>query len=188
MSAESILDLMASDADQKAMELPSSEKVTDLSKLVADLDRETAKLVRMQEAVKEQTRIVKNLNEQEIPELFKTMGSLKSLELDDGRKVSVVEDFAISIKKATQESAFQWLRENGKEEIIKRSFTLKFDRGESERADKAALLLLESDLSFSDTETVHAQTLKASMRGMIEKGITPPDEFTYYPYKKTVIK
>jgi len=186
--ANSILDLMEADSDQQAMALPDSGAVTDLASLVAMLDRAMLDLASLEEQVKEQKKVVSKLSQQDIPDLFKEMGNLKSLELNDGRKVSVAEDFSISIKKATEQDAFSWLRNNGKEEIIKRKFSLSFDRGEGQEAQIVADLLLEKDLSFSDTESVHPQTLKASMRGMIESGVTPPEEFSYYPYKKTVIK
>jgi len=185
---ESIMDLMEADVDEKAMALPDSGDVSDLTSLVAKLDDANKVLDELEEKVKAQKKVVKELSEQHIPDLFKEMGNVKSLELGDGRKVSVAEDFAISIKKATQQEAFTWLRENGKEEIIKRKLSLQFDRGEGAEAQETVDLLLENDLSFSDTESVHPQTLKASMRGMIEEGVTPPETFSYYPYQKTVIK
>lgn len=188
MSKDSILDLMEADVAEQAMDLPSSDKLTDLGSLVQRLDEANRQLADLEDQVKAQKKVIKELSEQHIPDLFKEMGNLKSLELEDGRKVSVAEDFAISIKKATQEEAFSWLRENGKEEIIKRKLGIQFDRGEGDEAQAAAELLLANNLSFSDTESVHPQTLKASMRGMIEEGITPPETFSYYPYQKTVIK
>jgi len=188
MSEKSILDMMEEDVETRAMDLPSSDKVTDLSDLVARLDYAVRQLGDLEEQVKSQKKVIKKLSEQDIPDLFKEMGNIRAFELDDGRKVSVSEDFSISVRKAEQEECFSWLRLHGKEEIIKRKLAVQFDRGEAAEAQAAATLLLDNDLSFSDTESVHPQTLKASMRGMIEEGLTPPDSFSYYPYQKTVIK
>mgnify|MGYP000306361053 FL=1 len=186
--ANSIEDLMRADSQQLEIELPSSDKMSDLSDIIRQLERAQLELTQLEAKVTEQKKVVMKLSQVDIPELFREMGNLKSLELSDGRKVSVSEDFSLTIKKATEQEAFQWLRDNGKEEIIKKSFTLVFDKGEAEEAAKAAETLLANNLQFSEAEKVHPQTLKASLRGMIEKGITPPDSFTYYPYQKTVIK
>ena len=188
MSADSILDLMEAESTKQDFDLPSSNKITDLTGMVAKLDRLNGKLIEAEDKVKDIKSQIRRLSETEIPDLFKEMGNIAALDLEDGRKIKVADDFSISIKKASQQEALAWLRENNKEEIIKRKLVLEFDRGESVEAQSALELLLANNLSPSDTESVHPQTLKASIRGIIESGKTPPDSFTYYPYQKTSIK
>ena len=184
----SIEDLLEQEAQAEAISLPDSDSVTDLTALVAALDVAQKHVDDLEEELKQAKKVVSKLSQNDIPEVFNEMGSVRSLKLHDGREVEVVEDFSISITKANQPQAFDWLRANNKAEIIKRSFTLQFDRGQQEDAAQAESVLLENNLSYSDVEKVHPQTLKASMRGIIESGETPPDSMTYYPYKKTVIK
>ena len=184
----SLSDLMEQAAEDEQVSLPSSDSVTDLTSLVASLDEAERKVSEIEEQLKEAKKVAKRISEQDIPTLFAEMGSVQSLELTDGRKVTVKDDFAVSIKKADQPLAYNWLRDNNKSEIIKRSLTLQFDRGQSEEAEKALCLLLDNGLEATDAESVHHSTLKASLKGMIEDGTNLPDMFNYYPYQKTVIK
>lgn len=154
-------------------------------------DESTKSLADMvQEAVVLETRIengnvllgelgvkLKLLLEQRIPAKLAELG-VKSLKLEDGSSVEVKDVIRASIPKDPDKeaAAFNWLRDNGHEDLIKNTLTASFGKGEHELAERAATALMAATngQGVERKMTVHAQTLGAFVREQLEKGKPVP--------------
>lgn len=142
--------------------------------------------LKLEERLKVGAALMKELSEQlrlivenDLPQAMDAL-ELEEFKLSNGRKITIAESFHPNISGAHQEEAFQWLRDHGHDGIIKREVKVEFGKGE----DKIANYLLRnlrrykslSENSIKDRENVHAQTLKAFVREMIESGEDIPME------------
>jgi len=187
--ASSLEELMAADSQPNAdANLPSSEKVTDLTSLVTTHIELEQRLEEAEAVVKKIKAQLLALSTQEIPELFTEMGNIEEFKLSDGTSIKVAPDLAVSIKKGKDDDCFAFLEENNLGPIIKSTFGLAFGKDEQEQIDATRKLLLENDAEFSEKRAVHASTLKSTIKKLTEAGIKIPESFNYFPFKKTVIK
>jgi len=112
---------------------------------------------------------LKDLGERKIPELFHKL-NLEDLKLQNGIKVSVAKFYAGSISEENQEKAFDWLREQGFDDMIKNELKLIFGKGEDEDCETLARALGEQGYNYTNKKSVHSQTLKAFIRERTETG------------------
>lgn len=151
----------------------SSDKLSTLSSLVADLDEadETvARLLGELATAKENARVIRELR---IPELMDEVG-LSKVVTSDGAEVSIKKIVRASIPADQREEAYGWLEEHGFGGMVKREVRVPF--GKSEEA-KAAALLAEIEVKFPDAhaaKSVHPQTLAAWAKKRIEEGAPLP--------------
>jgi len=74
-------------------------------------------------------------NGEQIVSLMEERG-VKSIKMSDGQSVDIKPFYTGTISKDNQEEAFQWLRDNGYDDIIKNQVVLKFGRAEDEKANQ----------------------------------------------------
>jgi hypothetical protein len=134
--------------------------------------------------LKEQANIISQF---EIPQMMKDMNITK-LKLKDGETVEIGNFYSASILPEKQEEAFQWLRENGRGDIIKNDITVTFGRGEDNKAMAYATLAKGQGFEPVQKVGVHPQTLKGVVRECHESGIELPDCFKTYVGNRTNIK
>ena len=99
-----------------------------------DLEDEIANAEDSVKKLKEKANIISQF---EIPQMMEEM-NIKKLKLKDGETVEVSNFYSASI--VDQDAAFQWLRENGRGDIIKNDITVTFGRGEDNKAAQYAVL------------------------------------------------
>ena len=134
---------------------------------------------------KEQYR---KLTEEVIPEALTGMG-MKSFKMDDGSSIEVKAFYSASITVERRAEAFQWLRENGFDDLIKNTVSVRFGRNEEKLAVKAIEMLRESGFPVEQAEKVEPMTLKAWVKEQVEKGREFPSElFGAYIGQKATIK
>jgi hypothetical protein len=71
--------------------------------------------------------------------LFEERG-VKSIKMKDGQSVEIKPFYTGTISKEKQEEAFEWLRDNGYEDLIKNQVIVKFGRAEDEKAKNFFLI------------------------------------------------
>lgn len=71
--------------------------------------------------LKQRKEQYRKLTEEVIPEALTGLG-LKSFRMDDGSSIEVKAFYSASITEAKRAEAFQWLRDNGYDDIIKNTF------------------------------------------------------------------
>ena len=122
-----------------------------------------------------------------IPNMLAEQG-LSSLKLADGSAVEVGKTYSCTVKKDNLDSAYQWLRENGLEDIIKNEVFVTFGKGEDNKAEQLLDLAAQEGFEPQQKSKVEPMTLKALYRERIEAGLDMPSEsFHLFVKDKTKI-
>jgi len=122
-----------------------------------------------------------------IPNMLAEQG-LSSLKLADGSGVEVRKTYSCTIKKDGTDTAYQWLRENGLEDIIKNEVFVTFGKGEDNKAEQLLSLAENSGYEPQQKSKVEPMTLKALYRERIEAGLDmPSDSFNLFVKDQTKI-
>lgn len=130
---------------------------------------------------------LRNIQEKALPDAMTSVGMVEFV-MEDGYKVKVKDDVSAGIRAGMAESATEWLDKQGLGDIIKDDVIISFGKGERQQATDLMLRLLGDGLNATEKLNVHSQTLKATVKEQLEKGIEFPTElFNVYQYKKTVI-
>ena len=112
--------------------------------------------------------------------------NITKLKLKDGETVEVSNFYSASI--VDQDAAFQWLRENGRGDIIKNDITVTFGRGEDNKAASYAELARGNGFEPIQKIGVNPMTLKALVRERLESGQdVPADLFKPFEGNQTKI-
>ena len=147
-------------------------RVASLANQIIEYDEEIAHAEKNLKNKKEARR---KLTEDLLPALM-TENGLTSIILNDGKEVSVRKFYSCTIPGDKTSPAFEWLRDNGHEGLIKHRVTVDFTR---DRDDQAIVLkeeLSERGLHPSDKEWVEPSTLRGFAREQIEGGKNLPDD------------
>ena len=130
----------------------------------------------------------RKLLEEIIPEALAELG-ISSFKMDDGSSVDVKPFYGASIKEERRSEAFQWLRDNKFDDIIKNTVSVQFGRGEDELCNRLLGMLGEQGFPSKQAEKVEPSTLKAWVKERVELGQAfPLDLFGAYIGKKATIK
>lgn len=161
------------------------KQVANLAKRQQDAER--AVLDRQNE-LKEAEAELRLVQEDLLPTAMAEAG-LKAFTLDNGAKITIKDDVAVSIPPDKKRDAYEWLRTNNFGDLIKNTVAIDFGRGEDDNAEALKEYCQEHGMNYSDKEGVHAQTLKAFIKEQMAKGVDIPLElFGAFPYSKAVIK
>jgi len=128
------------------------------------------------------------LTDEELPQLLAEIG-LSSFTLDDGSAVTVKQTYGASIRVDDRPKAFEWLRENGHDDIIKNSISCSFGRGEDDQASAFQAFASKEGFPAEQKTEIHSQTLRAWVKERVENGEEFPMElFGAYIGQRAVIK
>lgn len=134
---------------------------------------------------KEQYR---KLTEEAIPEALAELG-MTSFRMDDGSSIEVKPFYGASISEARRAEAFQWLRDNGFDDIIKNTVSVRFGRGEDDLCNRLLGTLGQQGFPVEQSEKVEPSTLKAWVKERVTRGEQFPMElFGAFIGKKASIK
>jgi len=170
------------------------KQLTDKVQQLKNLEDEIINAEKSIKKLKEQAKIISEL---EIPSMMKEMNITK-LKLNDGESVDVKPFYGASLAQGRDESdsdyaarkaaAFEWLRKNGRGDVIKNDITVTFGSGEDNKAAQYAVLARGQGYEPVQKENVHVQTLKAIVGECVESGIDmPSDVFKTYVGNRTKI-
>ena len=130
----------------------------------------------------------RKITEETIPEALAELG-MTSFKMEDGSSIDIKPFYSASITEARRAEAFQWLRDNGFDDIIKNTVSVRFGRGEDELCNRLLGLLGQQGFPAEQAEKVEPSTLKAWVRERVERGDQFPMElFGAYIGKKASIK
>lgn len=116
---------------------------------------------------------LRNLTETQLP-LLMDEARQKELVTLDGYRVTRSEVIRASISADNMPRAAAWLQANGQGAIIKREISLKFGKGEEQKAAEAVDALREHHFAPTDKMSVHPQTLGAVVRELLAEGREVP--------------
>lgn len=136
----------------------------------------------------EEKEMLTRIETEDLPELMREIG-MKSVTLEDGSSVEVVDEVSCAITEERRARAHAWLVENGFGGLIKTEVVVTFGSGEHDNAQALAEELRGEDLDPALVERVHPATLKSFVKEQMEKGVTIPfDLFGIHPYSKAKLK
>ena len=157
----------------------------ELANKVQQLKNLEDEIANAEDSVKKLKEKANVISQFEIPQMMEEM-NIKKLKLKDGETVEVSNFYSASI--VDEDAAFNWLRENGRGDIIKNDITVTFGRGEDNKAAQYAVLAKGQGYEPVQKVGVHPQTLKGVIRECHESGIELPDCFKTYVGNRTNIK
>ena len=186
MVTKSVDELMEQDAETKAE--ASNEQLTELSVLIEKMRDKEKVLADLEERAKAVKAEVDDISKQRIPDFFDQLG-MDEIKLSTGEKVSIKRGFAAHISKVNQDEAYDWLKKNNHEGIIKNELKVDIKKGDHDEVAKLQKVLIERGLTFSRKESIHGQTLKAFVTEQMTAGTDlPQDKFGVHPLRETKIK
>lgn len=185
-------DVLAMAAADAAKEEPAPEDKLEKIKFFGEKQRKLTKAIADAEnhlsGLKENLRRVM---EQDLPEAMDEVNMTKFV-LDDGTTVTVKSFYSASIPEDRKDEAFQWLKENDFDGLIKADVKVQFGKGEFEVAQSFLNFIRgfnEKAIDPEYKEQVHWQTLRAFVKEQIEGGKPLPlDMFGVFVGRKAELK
>ena len=164
--AEKIFDEMFDDTTLDKIE---ENTMKSLSSLVKDLDQLTIDINKKEEELKS-LKLQKHLmSTEQIPTMMDEMG-VQRLDVEN-LSVSLKPLINASIPPTRREEAYQWLRENDLDDIIKNDVILSFGKGEDNIAGDIMYDLEQRGMHPEKKTHIHQMTLQAFIRERVEKGL-----------------
>ena len=168
--------------------LPNNEELQEIHKLAEmqlHFEQKISGLELDLTDLKEKHRYI---SENLLPEAMSNCG-MKEFTMHNGLKLKVKEDIHSSIRKDFLNEAIYWLDVNELGGIVKDDVSVKFGKGESERAKALVDWCETNGYNAEEKLSVHPMTLKATVKEQMAKGVVFPEEFfSIYSSRKTEIK
>ena len=181
----SLTNIFEQDAGALKLDDQSLSSVSALGKRAKNLEKEINDL---EQSLKERKENYRKLTEEVIPEALTELG-MKGFTMEDGSQITIKPFYGASIPEARRAEAYQWLRENGFDDIIKNTVSVRFGRGEDELCARLLNLLSETGYPADQAEKIEPMTLKAWVKEQVERGNEFPSElFGAYIGQKAIIK
>ena len=164
--AEKIFDEMF---DDTTLDKVQKGDMKTLSSLVKDLDQLTIDINEKEEELKS-LKLQKHLmSTEQIPAMMDEMG-VQRLDVEN-LSVSLKPLINASIPPTRRDEAYQWLRENDLDDIIKNDVIMSFGKGEDNMAGDIMYELEQRGMHPEKKTHIHSMTLKAFIRERVEKGL-----------------
>ena len=146
------------------------------------------KVERLDRELKDEKQALLKLTDEDLPSTMADLG-LSKFSLDDGSTVEVKPTYGASILVKDRPAAYEWLRENGFDDIIKNVISCQFGRGEDDQASAFHAFASQQGYPADQNESIHASTLKAFVKERIETGEDFPHTlFGAYVGQRAVIR
>jgi len=187
MSEKELMEMMVEEST-----LPNNVELSTISNLAQQQLHLMQLITQKEEETTALKAELKQVQEVDLPTEMAAIG-LSEVRLTTGEKVDIKTGYAGSITKAKQPSAYAWMNDNGYGSLIKTDFTVKFGKGESDKAKELQRLLEEHGVKYSNKEGVHHSTLKSFIKEIMaaqsEGELEVPEEtFSIYRWNKAEIK
>jgi len=131
--SELLLDMEADQANASAIEKMENTGLKSIAEIARAARNQEEVVNNLEDQLKAAKRELLKLTDEDLPAMLQELG-LSSFELDDGSKVTVRPTYGAHIKAENRETAFDWLRQNGFDDIIKNTVSCNFGRGEDREA------------------------------------------------------
>lgn len=167
---------------------PSQEALTAVAALAErqlDLQRT---IDMMQEQLEAAQKNLKSIQEEQLPTMLQQCG-LSEFRLVNGTKITIKKFYSGSIGDENRDQAFEWLKKQGHDDLIKNDFTVGFGKNEEADAETFEQRRVELQVPYKHKKHVHPQTLNAFIREQVETGAEFPLElFKAYIGQRAIIK
>lgn len=155
-----------------------AEKIRHTENFIADLEKQ----------LKQSKQDLLQLTDFDLPDMMLEVGMLK-FSLGDGAEVSLNATYGGYIKLENRPQAFEWLRENGYDDIIKNKVSSTFGRGEDDQANAFVAFAKKEGYEVDQKMDIAPQTLKKFIKIMTTEGNDYPSTlFGAHNGQRAVIK
>lgn len=177
--------LFENDADALQVNDSDLSSVAALAKRAKELEKEIEEMDTVLTERKDQLR---KMMEETIPAKLQELG-MREFKMMDGSTITIKAFYGASIKEEKRAEAFEWLRDNGYDDIIKNVVSVRFGRNEDGLCAKLIDSLREQNYPVEQMQKIEPQTLKAWVKEMVERGVEFPTEtFGFFAGQKATIK
>ena len=186
-----IFDQMEADFEEKmatSVEKLDQGDLTTVAGMARAIRDKEAEVNELEQKLKNEKRALMKLTDEDLPTMLAEIG-LTSMKLDYGSEVSIKPQYGANILVDNRPAAYEWLRENGYDDIIKNTVACTFGRGEDDKAS-AFKAFAEKEGFFAEQNTgIHHTTLRAFVKERVENGDDFPMElFGAYVGQRAIIK
>jgi hypothetical protein len=189
--SDDLAKLMEQDFEENAatsVEKIDQQGLTSVAALARTIRDKEAKISDLEQTLKEEKKALIKLTDEEMPSMLAEIG-MSSFALDDGSTVEVKQTYGASILVDKRPEAYEWLRDNGYDDIIKNTVACQFGRGEDDQASAFAAFAQQQGYVPDQKTEVHPQTLRAFVKERCEAGEDFPMElFGAWVGQRAVIK
>jgi len=155
-----------------------AEKIRHTENFIADLEKQ----------LKQTKQDLLQLTDRDLPDMMLEVGMLK-FSLGDGAEVTLKATYGGYIKLENRPQAFEWLRENGYDDIIKNKVSSTFGRGEDDQANAFVAFAKKEGYEVDQKMDIAPQTLKKFIKIMTTEGNDYPSTlFGAHNGQRAVIK
>jgi len=189
--SDDLTKLMEQDYEQtvaSSVEKIDQQGLTSVAALARTIRDKEARIEALEEELKDEKKSLLKLTDEDMPAMLAEVG-LSSFVLDDGSTVDIKQTYGASILVQNRPQAFEWLREQGYDDIIKNTVACQFGRGEDDLASAFAAFAQQQGYTPEQKTEVHPQTLRAFVKERVEAGDEFPMElFGAWVGQRAVIK
>ena len=185
-----ILGMMEEDFEKtlSSVETLDNAGLDTVAGLARKIKQQQDKVERLDRELKDEKQALLKLTDEDLPSTMADLG-LSKFSLDDGSTVEVKPTYGASILVKDRPAAYEWLRENGFDDIIKNVISCQFGRGEDDQASAFHAFASQQGYPTSQNESIHSGTLKAFVKERIEAGEDFPHQlFGAYVGQRAIIK
>ena len=171
-----------------SVEKLDQQGLTSVAALARQIRDKEQRISSLEEELKDEKKALLKLTDEDMPAMLAEIG-ISSFSLDDGSQVEVKQTYGASILVQNRPAAYEWLRENGYDDIIKNSVICQFGRGEDDQASAFAAFAQQQGYVPEQKTEIHPQTLRAFVKERVEEGDAFPMElFGAWVGQRAVIK
>ena len=185
-----ILNMMEEDFEKtlSSVETLDNAGLDTVAGLARKIKQQQDKVERLDRELKDEKQALLKLTDEDLPSTMADLG-LSRFSLDDGSTVEVKPTYGASILVKDRPAAYDWLRENGFDDIIKNVISCQFGRGEDDQASAFHAFASQQGYPADQNESIHASTLKAFVKERIETGEDFPHTlFGAYVGQRAIIR
>ena len=155
--------------DETTLDKVQEGDMKNLSSLVKDLNQITLDINEKEEELKALKLQKHKMSTEQIPAMMDEMG-VQRLDVEN-LSVTLKPLINASIPQTRREEAYQWLRDNGLDDIIKNDVIMSFGKGEDNMAGDIMYELEKRGMHPEKKTHIHSMTLKAFIRERVENGL-----------------
>jgi|TARA_R100000149_G_C5879913_1_gene144645 hypothetical protein len=183
-----MLRLMEQDSGSSSLETLDQESLGSVAGLAKAIKTKEELIESLEQTLKEEKKALIKMTDEDLPTMLMELG-MQSLTLDDGSDVTVKQTYGASIRVDDRPAAYEWLRDNGYDDIIKNQVLCVFGRGEDDMASAFQALASQQGYAAEQKTEIHPQTLRAFVKERVENGDDFPMElFGAWVGQRAVIK
>ena len=189
--SDDLTKLMEQDFEEtlaSSVEKVDQQGLTSVAALASQIRDKEERIQNLEEKLKDEKKSLLKLTDDEMPAMLAEIG-ISSFSLDDGSTVEVKQTYGASILMDNRPAAYEWLRDNGYDDIIKNTVLCQFGRGEDDQASAFAAFAQQQGYVPEQKTEIHPQTLRAFVKERVEEGDAFPMElFGAWVGQRAVIK